>query len=106
MQKKATAIPEDKVDWKQLEIIGVTQGEIGGERTVGETSQLAKSDLVTIAVKAGNLDHLHRCSCSLRTNEEGVGLAIHNIRKEPKLDFPYLGYKFSDEEKKLHTDHG
>ncbi|MDN4754215.1 DUF3945 domain-containing protein, partial [Porphyromonadaceae bacterium W3.11] len=35
-----------------------------------------------------------------RTNENGeIGLAIHNIRKEPKLDYPYLGYKFTDDEK-------
>ena len=35
-----------------------------------------------------------------RTDDNGnVGLAIHPLRKEPQLDFPYMGYKFSPEEK-------
>ena len=34
------------------------------------------------------------------TDDNGnVGLAIHPLRKEPQLDFPYMGYKFSPEEK-------
>ena len=28
-----------------------------------------------------------------------IGTAIHPLRKEPQLDFPYMGYKFSPEEK-------
>ena len=37
---------------------------------------------------------------AFRTDDSGnIGLAIHPLRKEPQLDFPYMGYKFSPEEK-------
>lgn len=37
---------------------------------------------------------------AFRTDGDGnIGLAIHPLRKEPQLDFPYMGYKFSPEEK-------
>lgn len=100
MQKKATAIPEDKVDWKQLETIGVTKERLEESGQLEKLLNWQKSDLVTIAVKAGNETIYTDARLALRTNEDGeIGLAIHNIRKEPKLDYPYLGYKFSDEEK-------
>lgn len=102
MQKKATAIPEDKVDWKQLETIGVTKERLEESGQLEKLLNWQKSDLVTIAVKAGNETIYTDARLALRTNEDGeIGLAIHNIRKEPKLDYPYLGYKFSDEEKEV-----
>lgn len=99
-QKKTTAIPEDKVDWKQLETIGVTKERLEESGQLEKLLNWQKSDLVTIAVKAGSETIYTDARLALRTNEDGeIGLAIHNIRKEPKLDYPYLGYKFSDEEK-------
>lgn len=101
-QKKTTAIPEDKVDWKQLETIGVTKERLEESGQLEKLLNWQKSDLVTIAVKAGSETIYTDARLALRTNEDGeIGLAIHNIRKEPKLDYPYLGYKFSDEEKKI-----
>ncbi|MDY3885099.1 DUF3945 domain-containing protein [Porphyromonas somerae] len=99
-QQKTTAIPEDKVDWKQLETIGVTKERLEESGQLEKLLNWQKSDLVTIAVKAGNETIYTDARLALRTNENGeIGLAIHNIRKEPKLDYPYLGYKFSEEEK-------
>lgn len=58
-----------------------------------------KSDLVTIAVKAGNETIYTDARLALRTNENGeIGLTIHNIARSQKLDYPYLGYKFTDDE--------
>ena len=38
---------------------------------------------------------------SLIPQENGqVGLAVHGIRKEPKLERPYFGFNFSEEDKK------
>ena len=37
---------------------------------------------------------------AFRTDDDGnIGLAVHAMRKEPQLDFPYMGYKFSPEDK-------
>lgn len=54
MQKKATAIPEDKVNWKQLETIGVTRERLEEGGQLEKLLNWQKSDLITIAVKAGN----------------------------------------------------
>lgn len=53
-QQKTTAIPEDKVDWKQLETIGVTKERLEESEQLEKLLNWQKSDLVTIAVKAGS----------------------------------------------------
>ena len=59
-----------------------------------------KSNLITIAVPIGDTTIYTDARLAFRTDDEGnIGLAIHPLRKEPQLDFPYMGYKFSPEEK-------
>lgn len=66
-----------------------------------------KSNLVTIAVPVGDSTIYTEARLAFRTDENGnIGLAVHSMRKEPQLDYPYMGYKFSPEEKEqpLTTD--
>jgi len=59
-----------------------------------------KTNLVTIAVPIGDTTIYTEARLAFRTDDSGnVGLAIHPLRKEPQLDFPYMGYKFSPKEK-------
>ena len=59
-----------------------------------------KSNLITIAVPIGDTTIYTEARLAFRTDDNGnIGLAIHPLRKEPQLDFPYMGYKFSPEEK-------
>ena len=59
-----------------------------------------KSNLVTIAIPIGDTTIYTEARLAFRTDNEGnIGLAIHAMRKEPQLDYPYMGYKFSPEEK-------
>lgn len=59
-----------------------------------------KSDLVGIAVPYGNRSIYTEDRLAFRTDDDGnIGLAVHTMRKEPQLDFPYMGYKFNPEEK-------
>lgn len=102
MQKKATAIPENKVDWKQLETIGVTKERLEESGQLEKLLNWQKSNLVTIAVPIGDTTIYTEARLAFRTNEQGeIGLGVHPLRKEPQLDFPYMGYKFSPEEKEL-----
>lgn len=60
-----------------------------------------KSDLVPIAVPFGDKTIYTEARLAFRENAEGnLTLAIHTIRKEPKLDFPFMGVQFSDDDKK------
>ena len=99
-QKNATAIDESMVDWKQLDNLGLTRERLEQSGKWEKMLNWQKSNLLTIAVPIGNTTIYTEARLAFRTDDNGnIGLAIHPLRKEPQLDFPYMGYKFSPEEK-------
>lgn len=95
-QKNATAIDESKIDWKQLDNLGLTRERLEQSGELDKMLNWQKSDLVTIAIPMGDTT----IYTDARSDGEGnIGLAVHPLRKEPQLDFPYMGHKFSPEEK-------
>ena len=99
-QKNATAINPEKVDWKMLDNLGLTRERLEQSGELGKMLNWQKSNLITIAVPIGDTTIYTEARLAFRTDSEGnIGLAIHPLRKEPQLDFPYMGYKFSPEEK-------
>ena len=99
-KKNATVIDESKIDWKQLGDLGLTRERLEQSGELEKMLSWQKSNLVTIAVPVGNTTIYTEARLAFRTDDNGnIGLAIHPLRKEPQLDFPYMGYKFSPEEK-------
>ena len=99
-QKNATAIDESKIDWKQLDNLGLTRERLEQSGELEKMLNWQKSNLITIAVPIGDTNIYTEARLAFRTDDNGnIGLAIHPLRKEPQLDFPYMGYKFSPEEK-------
>ena len=99
-QKNATAIDESKIDWKQLDNLGLTRERLAQSGELDKMLNWQKSDLVTIAIPMGDTTIYTDARLAFRTDGEGnIGLAVHPLRKEPQLDFPYMGHKFSPEEK-------
>ena len=99
-QKNATAIDPEKVDWKQLDNLGLTRERLEQSGEMEKMLNWQKTNLVTIAVPIGDTTIYTEARLAFRTDDNGnIGLAIHPLRKEPQLDFPYMGYKFSPEEK-------
>lgn len=99
-KKNATAIDESKIDWKQLGDLGLTRERLEQSGELEKMLSWQKSNLITIAVPIGDTTIYTEARLAFRTDDNGnVGLAIHPLRKEPQLDFPYMGYKFSPEEK-------
>lgn len=99
-QKNATAIDESKIDWKQLDNLGLTRERLEQSGELTKMLNWQKSNLVTIAIPMGDTTIYTDARLAFRTDGEGnIGLAIHPLRKEPQLDFPYMGYKFSPEDK-------
>ena len=99
-QKNATAIDESKIDWKQLDTLGLTRERLEQSGELEKMLNWQKSNLITIAVPIGDTTIYTEARLAFRTDDNGnIGLAIHPLRKEPQLDFPYMGYKFSPEEK-------
>ena len=101
-QKNATAIDESKIDWKQLDNLGLTRERLEQSGELDKMLNWQKSNLVTIAIPMGDTTIYTDARLAFRTDGEGnIGLAVHPLRKEPQLDFPYMGHKFSNEEKEL-----
>ena len=99
-QKNATAIDESKIDWKQLDNLGLTRERLEQSGELAKMLNWQKSNLITIAVPIGDTTIYTDARLAFRTDGEGnIGLAVHPLRKEPQLDFPYMGHKFSPEEK-------
>ena len=99
-QKNATAIDESKIDWKQLDNLGLSRERLeqGGE--LEKMLNWQKSNLITFFNDTATTEIYTEARLAFRTDDNGnIGLAIHPLRKEPQLDFPYMGYKFSPEEK-------
>ena len=99
-KKNATVIDESKINWKQLDDLGLTRERLEQSGELEKMLSWQKSNLITIAVPIGDTTIYTEARLAFRTDDNGnVGLAIHPLRKEPQLDFPYMGYKFSPEEK-------
>ena len=99
-QKNATAIDESKIDWKQFDTLGLTRERLEQSGELAKMLNWQKSNLITIAVPIGDTTIYTDARLAFRTDGEGnIGLAVHPLRKEPQLDFPYMGHKFSPEEK-------
>ena len=99
-QKNATTIDPEKVDWKMLDNLGLSRERLEQSGELEKMLNWQKSNLITIAVPIGDTTIYTEARLAFRTDDNGnIGLAIHPLRKEPQLDFPYMGYKFSPEEK-------
>lgn len=98
--QKATAINAEQVDWKEMERLGLSEEKLGQSGDLDKILNWQKSNLMPIAIPFGDGTIYTEARIALRHDEDGkLGLAIHTLRKEPQLDFPYMGYRFSDEDK-------
>ena len=102
LPKQKNAIDESKIDWKQLDTLGLTRERLEQSGELAKMLNWQKSNLVTIAIPIDDTTIYTDARLAFRTDGEGnIGLAVHPLRKEPQLDFPYMGHKFSNEEKEL-----
>ena len=99
-QKNATAINPERVDWKMLETLGLSKEKLEQSGELDKILNWQKTNLLPIAIPVGDITIHTEARLAFRTDEEGkISLAVHSLRKESQLDFPYMGHKFSAEEK-------
>lgn len=101
-QEKKHAIDENRIDWSQLEKFGVTRETLEKTKSLDAMLNFQKSPvLIPIAAKFDDTTLRSDARLSFRETPDGnLTLAIHAIRKEPELERPYFGVKFTDEDKK------
>ena len=78
-KKNATAIDESKIDWIQLDHLGLSRERLEQSGELERMLSWQKSNLVTIAIPIGDTTIYTDARLAFRTNEQGdIGLAIIN----------------------------
>lgn len=94
------AIDPESVDWKALEQLGITRERLEKSGDLARMLGWQKSSLLSIAIPFESEKIYTDARLSFRSAEDGrPGLSIHPLRKEPRLDFPFMGHTFTEEEK-------
>jgi hypothetical protein len=100
-EKPANLIDESKVDWSQLEKLGVSKDFLKNTKNLEPMLNFQKSpDLIPITIKTDNITIRTDARLALRQDEEGnFKVAVHAVRNKPELDRPYFGVALTDEDK-------
>ena len=101
-EKKPNLIDESRIDWSQLERLGVTRETLKKTKSLDAMLNFQKSPvLLPIVSKFDDVTLRTDARLSFREAPDGkLSVAIHALRKEPELEKPYFGVKFSEEDKK------
>ena len=97
--EKPNLIADSDVDWKELERFGVKRENLS-EKDMKALMNYGKTRLVTVEPVLGRERYELQVRLSLQKAEDGkLKLTPHFVRHEPRLDVPYNGYTFTDEDK-------
>ena len=97
--EKPNLIADGDVDWKELEQFGVKKENLS-EKDMKALMNYGKTRLVTVEPVLGGERYELQARLSLQKAEDGkLKLTPHFVRHEPRLDVPYNGYTFTDEDK-------
>lgn len=91
----------EQIDWETMANLGLSKERLEKKNLLDPLLKGYKTNqLVPVSVNLGTAVIRMDARLSLQKNNEGkvVG-AIHGIRKEPNLDFPFFGHGFSKEDK-------
>ena len=99
--KTANLIDESKVDWSQLEKLGVSKDFLKNTKNLEPMLNFQKSpDLIPITIKTDNITIHTDARLALRQDEDGnFKVAVHAVRSKPELDRPYFGVTLTNEDK-------
>jgi len=95
------AIDESRIDWNQLERLGVTRETLERTKSLEVMLNWQKSPvLLPITARFDDITLRTDARLSFReTQDDKLSVSIHALRKEPELDRPYFGVRFTDEDK-------
>ena len=91
----------EQIDWKALSDLGLNKERLEKMNLIDPLLKGYKTnELVPISLNLGSAITRMDARLSLQSNEDGqVVVAIHGIRKEPQLNFPFFGHEFTKEDK-------
>jgi hypothetical protein len=100
-------IDESRIDWKQLEKLGVSRETLESTGSLDAMLNWGKSPvLIPITPKFDEMTLRTDARLSFREVEGKLTVAIHAVRRSPELDRPFFGIHFSDDDKKNLLNNG
>lgn len=100
--KQYQAIDESRINWEQLESIGVTRDQLVNTNSLDKMLNWQKSP-VLFPIQ-GDINGVHiqtDARLSFRENAEGeLSLRVHSVRQQPELDQPLYGTQLTEQDKK------
>ena len=94
-------IDENKIDWKQLEQLGVSKDFLKNTKNLDAMLNYQKSPgLIPITIKANDITIRTDARLTFRKDaDDNFKVAVHAVRNKPELDRPYFGVTLTDEDK-------
>lgn len=91
----------EQIDWETMSNLGLSQERLEKLNLLDPLLRGYKTnELVPVSLNLGTSIIRTDARLSLQQNDEGaVVVAIHGIRKEPGLNFPFFGHEFTKEDK-------
>ncbi|MBD8082799.1 DUF3945 domain-containing protein [Chryseobacterium caseinilyticum] len=91
-----------QIDWDMMSNLGLSKERLEKLDILDPLLKGYKTnDLISISLNFEGAVTKLDARLSLQQNEEGkVTMAIHGIRKEPQLNFPFFGHQFTEDDKK------
>lgn len=91
----------EQVDWETLSNLGLSKEKLEKLGVLNDLLKGYKTNvLVPVSLNLGTAITRLDARLSLQPGENNTAvMAIHGIRKEPSLHFPFFGHEFSDEDK-------
>lgn len=91
----------EQVNWSALDAMGVNVAKLENSKLMEQLLKGYKtSELVPLNLSIGNAVIRMDARLSLQPNEQGdIVVAMHGIRKEPNLNYPFFGHEFTSEDK-------
>ncbi|MDR2087063.1 MAG: DUF3945 domain-containing protein [Dysgonamonadaceae bacterium] len=98
---KNYAINPGLVDWNKFEKYGITRENLEKTDNLDKLLDYQKTSLMPVAMKFDGETLRSDARFSLKKMEDGsFAPSVHLIRKEPELEHPYFGIKFTEEDKR------
>ncbi|MCL8537637.1 DUF3945 domain-containing protein [Chryseobacterium gallinarum] len=91
----------EQIDWETLSNLGLSKERLEKMNLLDPLLRGYKTnELVPVSLNLGTAVTRMDARLSLQPGEDGkVVMAIHGIRKEPQLNFPFFGHEFTKEDK-------
>ncbi|HMR84869.1 MAG TPA: DUF3945 domain-containing protein [Niabella sp.] len=91
----------EQIDWETMNNLGLSKEYLEKKNLLDPLLRGFKTnELVPVSLNLGTAITRMDARLALQTNESGdVVVAIHGIRREPNLNFPFFGHEFSKEDK-------